>query len=119
MKGTIMDILRIKDEIELAVYERRSVREISIEEYIRKYFFDDHKSKYQKRPIYWHICSPKKTFNCFVYYHKLDDDTLYKVKSIYLKQMIDRYEEDLKYYTNQLIEARTKGDKSKEKDFQR
>ena len=72
--------------------------------------------KYLKTSIYWHICS-LKTFNCFVYYHKLDDDTLYKVKSIYLKQMIDRYEDDLKYYTNQLIEARTKGDKSKEKDF--
>ena len=58
-----------------------------------------------------------KTFNCFVYYHKLDNDILYIVKSIYLKQMIDRYVDDLKYYTNQLIEARTKGDKSKEKDL--
>mgnify|MGYP003622150235 CR=1 FL=1 len=31
--------------------------------------------------------------------------------------MIDRYQDDLKYYTNQLIEARTNGDKSKEKDL--
>lgn len=89
----------------------------SIEKYIISDFFKNHSKMYEKRPIYWHICSPKKTFNCFLYYHKLDNDTLYKVKSIYLKQMIDRYEEDLKYYTNQLIEARTKGDKSKEKDF--
>ena len=110
-----ISILFGEEKIETIIESMEEVLEISIEEYIRKYFFDDHKSKYQKRPIYWHICSPKKTFNCFVYYHKLDDDTLYKVKSIYLKQMIDRYEEDLKYYTNQLIEARTKGDKSKEK----
>ncbi|AUS98092.1 hypothetical protein CDQ84_15865 [Clostridium thermosuccinogenes] len=89
----------------------------SIHSYFMGEFFNDHVLRYKKRPIYWHICSPKKTFNCFLYYHKLDNDTLYKVKSIYLKQMIDRYEEDLKYYTNQLIEARTKGDKSKEKDF--
>jgi phage-related protein len=89
----------------------------TVEAYIINDFYEDHIKRYQKRPIYWHICSPKKTFNCFVYFHKLDNDTLYKVKSIYLKQMIDRYEEDLKYYTNQLIEARTKGDKSKEKDF--
>jgi hypothetical protein len=104
----------IFDEIEMLLNK-------SIEDYIINDFFEEHSKKYydkpQKRPIYWHICSPKKTFNCFVYYHKLDNDTLYKVKSIYLKQMIDRYEEDLKYYTNQLIEARTKGDKSKEKDF--
>ncbi|NLM04366.1 MAG: BREX-1 system adenine-specific DNA-methyltransferase PglX, partial [Clostridiales bacterium] len=89
----------------------------SLENYIIDDFFKEHLKKYEKRPIYWHICSPKKTFNCFVYYHKLDNDTLYKVKSIYLSQMINRYEEDLKYYTSQLIEARTNGDKSKEKDF--
>ncbi|WMM23480.1 BREX-1 system adenine-specific DNA-methyltransferase PglX [Tissierella sp. MB52-C2] len=88
----------------------------TLEKYIINDFFKNHSRSYKKRPIYWHICSPKKTFNCFVYYHKLDDDTLYKVKSIYLSQMIDRYEEDLEYYTNQLIEARTNGDKSKEKD---
>ena len=100
----------IIDEIEVILKK-------SLENYIIDDFFKEHLKQYEKRPIYWHICSPKKTFNCFVYYHKLDDDTLYKVKSIYLKQMIDRYEDDLKYYTNQLIEARTKGDKSKEKDF--
>lgn len=89
----------------------------NIEEYMVKDFYETHIKIFEKRPIYWHICSPKKTFNCFVYYHKLDNDTLYKVKSIYLNQMIDRYEEDLKYYTNQLVDARTNGDKSKEKDF--
>lgn len=89
----------------------------SLESYIVNDLFKEHIKNYEKRPIYWHICSPKKTFNCFVYYHKLDNDTLYKVKSIYLSQMIDRYQEDLKYYTEQLIEARTNGDKNKEKDF--
>ena len=93
----------------------------SIEKYLIMNFFEEHSKKYydkpQRRPIYWHICSPNKTFNCFIYYHKLDNDTLYKVKSIYLSQMIDRYEEDLKYYTNQLIEARTNGDKVKEKNL--
>lgn len=87
----------------------------SLEDYLTKRFFSTHTTKYNKRPIYWHICSPKeKHSNCFIYYHKLDNDTLYKVKSIYLSQIIDRYQDDLKYYTNQLIEARTNGDKSKE-----
>ncbi len=101
-----------------SIYEQiEKILNKSIEEFIKSEFFNIHKKYYQKRPLYWHICSPKKTFNCFIYYHKLDNDTLYKVKSIYLNQMISRYEEDLKYYTNQLIEARTNGDKSKEKDF--
>lgn len=89
----------------------------TLESYLINDFFKSHLKTYEKRPIYWHICSPKKAFNCFVYYHKLDSDTLYKIKSIYLSQMIDRYQEDLKYYTDQLIESRTNGDKSKEKDF--
>lgn len=93
----------------------------TIDEYFTNDFFQDHINKYyqkpQRRPIYWHICSAKKTFNCFVYYHKLDEDTLYKVKSIYLAKMIERYEEDLKYYNEQLIKARIDNDKNKEKDF--
>ncbi|MDU6878949.1 MAG: BREX-1 system adenine-specific DNA-methyltransferase PglX [Clostridium botulinum] len=89
----------------------------TVEAYIINDFYKEHIKRYEKRPIYWHICSPKKTFNCFVYYHKLDNDTLYKVKSIYLSQMIERYEDDLKYYNNQLIEARTNGDKSREKEL--
>ncbi|MDK2799610.1 MAG: hypothetical protein PWQ70_1229 [Clostridiales bacterium] len=106
----------ILDEIE-------TILSMSLEEYMINHFFDDHCKKYyvkpQKRPIYWHICSPKKTFNCFVYYHKLNEDTLYKVKSIYLGQMIDRYREDLKYYNAQLVEARTNSDKNKENEMKK
>ena len=98
------------DEIESILGE-------TLEDYIIKKFFNEHIKKYEKRPIYWHIYSPKKTFNCFLYYHKLNEDTLYKVKSIYLNQMIERYEEDLKYYNNQLIQARVDEDKKKEKDM--
>lgn len=50
-------------------------------------------------------------------YHKLDNDTLYKVKSIYLSQMIDRYSEDLKYYNEQLVEVRVNGDTKKQRDL--
>lgn len=102
----------ILDEIE-------KILNMPIQEYLTRQFYSDHARKYQKRPIYWHICSPKKTFNCFVYYHKLDGDTLYKVKNIYLSQMIDRYKDDLKYYNEQFIDAKTKGDKNKENDMKK
>lgn len=88
-----------------------------IEKYLLEDSFKEHVKQFQKRPIYWHICSPKKTFNCFLYYHKLDEDTLYKVKGIYLAKMIQRYEEDSKYYNEQLLKARVDSDKNKEKDF--
>ena len=70
--------------MDIVLDEMEEILGRNIEEYMAKEFFDFHKKIFQKRPIYWHICSPKKTFNCFVYYHKLDKDTLYKVKGIYL-----------------------------------
>lgn len=106
-----------EDNSDLIFGEIERILDMSLEEYIKNEFSGEHINKYQKRPIYWQVCSPKKTFNCFIYYHKLDEDTLYKVKSIYLAKMVERYEEDLKYYNEQLIKARIDNDKNKEKDL--
>ena len=38
----------------------------------------------KKRPIIWHLASPRNLFACFVYIHKLDRDTLRKVQTLYL-----------------------------------
>jgi hypothetical protein len=43
-----------------------------------------HTSLYKRRPIIWHLASPKNGFGCFVYIHKLDADTLRKVQTLYL-----------------------------------
>lgn len=88
-----------------------------LDEWLIKDFFKEHIKKYQKRPIYWHICSKKKTFNCFVYYHKLDHDSLYKVKGIYLGEMIRCYWEDLAYYREQILKARDAKDTIKENEL--
>lgn len=116
----IYDVLAIvfaDENLDKVIDEIEGYLQQSIEKYVVDTFFKNHITKYQKRPIYWHVCSPKKTFNCFVNYHKLDEDILYKIKSIYLTNMIERYEEDLKYYNEQLIKARIDSDKNKEKDF--
>ena len=47
-------------------------------------FFKWHTKLYKKRPIIWHLASPRSTFACFVHYHKLDRDTLRKVQTLYL-----------------------------------
>jgi hypothetical protein len=106
-------------KVDEVIEEIEIVLGINLETYLINDFYSEHIKKYEKRPVYWHICSPKKTFNCFVYYHKLNEDTLYKVKSIYLGQMIDRYREDLKYYNAQLVEARTNSDKNKENEMKK
>jgi len=49
-------------------------------------FIKWHTKLYKKRPIIWQLCSAdsRRTFNCFVYYHKLDADALRKVQTLYL-----------------------------------
>jgi hypothetical protein len=53
-------------------------------------FFKKHKSQFKRRPILWHITSRDKHFRVLVYYHKLDRDTLPKVRSQYLWSLLER-----------------------------
>ncbi|MFO7972479.1 MAG: N-6 DNA methylase [Desulfobacterales bacterium] len=53
-------------------------------------FFRKHKGQFRRRPILWHITSPDKHFRVLVYYHKLDRDTLPKVRSQYLWPQLER-----------------------------
>jgi len=43
-----------------------------------------HTKLYKKRPVIWHLASPRNAFACFVYIHRLDRDTLRKVQTLYL-----------------------------------
>lgn len=113
----VLDEIYGENNADNYIMDMEEILETDLESYLKNKFFKEHFKSYEKRPIYWHICSPKKTFNCFVYYHKLDEDTLYKVKGIYLAKMIERYEEDLKYYNDQLVKAKVDKDKGKEKDL--
>ena len=53
-------------------------------------FFQKHVRQFKKRPILWQITSPDKRFRVLVYYHKLDHDTLSKVRSQYLWPLLER-----------------------------
>lgn len=53
-------------------------------------FFKKHKSQFRRRPILWHITSRNKHFRVLVYYHKIDRDTLPKVRSQYLWPQLER-----------------------------
>ena len=53
-------------------------------------FFKKHVSQFKKRPILWQITSPERKFRALVYCHKLDHDTLPKVRSQYLWPLLER-----------------------------
>lgn len=47
-------------------------------------FIKWHTPLYKRRPVVWHLASPKNAFGCLVHLHKLDADTLRKVQTLYL-----------------------------------
>lgn len=70
----------------------------TIEQYMIKDFWKDHKKMYQNRPIYWLFSSPKGAFQCITYMHRMTPYTAEQVRSKYLLPYI----ESLQYRINEL-----------------
>jgi hypothetical protein len=80
------------------IYERETeIEEMlnkGIEDWLRNTFFRYHHCKeYRRRgqriPIYWQLESEEGAFSCFVYYHKMDADTLPKLRGQYIDEKLD------------------------------
>jgi hypothetical protein len=66
--------------------------ETSLEDWFAEDFFDYHTRLYRQRPIVWQLVSGrsgKPAFSCFLYWQKLDADTLRKVQDVYLRPAVD------------------------------
>jgi len=74
----------------------------SLEDWLHIEFFKHHTKQFKKRPIAWQVQSGKFTkkkqpaFTCMVYYHKLDEDTLYKIKNQYVGPLRQKYETEMR-----------------------
>ena len=62
----------------------------SLEDYLFKNFWNDHKKMYQKRPIYWLFSSKKGAFKVLAYCHRMTRHTAELVRQKYLLPYIDR-----------------------------
>jgi len=58
----------------------------SIRDYFLKDFYNDHVTRYKKRPIYWMFSSPKGSFNALIYMHRYRPDTVSVVLNDYLRE---------------------------------
>lgn len=67
----------------------------SLREYFVKDFYKDHIKRYQKRPIYWMLSSPKGAFRVLIYLHRYTPDTLNEVLNNYLHPYIQKLENDI------------------------
>jgi hypothetical protein len=56
--------------------------------WLRSNFFSDHIKRYtksrRKAPIYWCLTTPSRNYSVWLYYHRFDKDTFYKVLNDYV-----------------------------------
>ena len=67
--------------------------------YLRSQFFDFHIKRYsksrRKAPIYWRLATPSGAYAVWLYYHRVDKDTLYKVLNDYVLPKLQHEERQL------------------------
>ncbi len=61
----------------------------TIEDYMKKDFWKDHKKMYQNRPIYWLFSSKKGAFQVLAYMHRMNPYTVEQIRNKYLLPHID------------------------------
>lgn len=61
----------------------------SIEDYLIKDLWKDHKKMYQNRPIYWLFSSKKGAFQVLAYMHRMNPYTVEKIRTKYLLPYIE------------------------------
>ena len=99
--------MRIAEEFpggSVAAIEREfeGVMGTSLEDWLHLDFFKHHTKQFKKRPIAWQVQSGRFTkkkqpaFACMAYYHKLDEDTLYKIKNQYVGPLRQKYETEMR-----------------------
>ena len=112
-----------KDQVEIKEKEIEEILGKNLEEWIATEYFDFHVNLYKRRPIFWHLTSAnfsktrgsKGTFNIFVHYHKLDRDTIPKIRINYLKPEIEIAKRKVERLKKQLQEIKKEGNKKKER----
>jgi len=71
-------------------------------------FFAYHLGRYSKSrraPIYWPLSTPSGSYTLWIYYHRLNDDSLYTALNKYVKPKIDDTEKQLRSIESELANA--------------
>ena len=79
----------------------------TIRRFISQKFFKDHHLKvYKKRPIYWLFSSGKhKAFECLVYLHRYNENTLARMRAMYVTPLQGKYNARIEYLEKELPAA--------------
>lgn len=112
-----------EDQADAKEKEMEEILGRSLEEWILADYFDFHVNLYKRRPIFWHLTSSnlaggrgsEGAFNCVLHYHKLDRDTIPKIKMNYLRVELERAKWRVDRMRRELQEARDSNDKQRER----
>src|SRR5262249_41994189 len=78
---------------------------------LRKYFlndfYKDHLQTYKKRPIYWMVQSPRKSFSVLIYLHRYTRDTMNVVLNRYLREYEAKLRNRIAHLTQVQTDANT------------
>lgn len=78
-----------EDAVSDVLNEMKQIFERDLDGWLSRDFFKKHVSQYKKRPIVWYLKSPGGYFEVFLYYHKLNNQTLHILKNVYLSKVLD------------------------------
>ena len=79
----------------------------SIEKYLDKDFWKDHKKMYQNKPIYWLWSSKKGAFRVLSYMHRMDAYTAERIRSKYLLPYIEYVQNKIHNLENKITSLTT------------
>jgi hypothetical protein len=74
----------------------------SVEQYLIKDFWKDHKKMYQNRPIYWLFSSKKGAFQVIAYMHRMNKYTVENIRNKYLLPHIEYLRQELAGLDNRI-----------------
>jgi len=92
LSSRIADFIRIVFGAETLTENLNCIEKMlgtTIDQYVQKDFWKEHKKMYQNRPIYWLFSSKKGAFKCLAYMHRMDPYTAERVRSNYLLPYIE------------------------------
>ena len=113
------------DEME---YKIEKIIDNDFENWLIDEYFNFHITLYKRRPVIWQLSSrifsqnrsSKGAFNCFLYYHKLDRDTIPKIRTRqeYLKGLLDGAKWKTDRLRRELQEVKETGNMKRENQLQ-
>jgi hypothetical protein len=109
-----------KDRVDKVELEISEILGKSLKKWIEEDYFDFHVTLYRRRPIFWQLTSSNLgksklpgVFSCFLYYHKLDRDTIPKILAFYLNPVKEKLQRERDRIFKDLEDARAISDRKR------